>query len=1055
MKKLLYLFLFISSFTFAQTTVRMSATATGTNTYSALFNPNVAAFNSSTIYVIPFTNANSSGTITLDPDSGGPGAAVSIKGDDGNDLAVGAIKAGGTYQFKFNGTLLRMIGSSGAGSWPLTGTANFTGDVTIDNGVHNLLIGDITGPYSYWDIDGTGPVSLDNVKIDGVGDPAGSDFAYIAHRVEATENITAISVADVSGGTAGLTVVANGGNTSSATLSAIGSNASSIGAREDGQLLFRTNNVDRLTIDDDGSFDLGAGFTSGTSGQVFTSNGAGAAPTWQAPSGGGASISDVAFGSTWNGNTTDGASKNALYDKVVNLERVYNAEFYGALHDWRTVADANVTSGTATLTSATAAFTTGDTGKSIRVYGAGAAGVDLLTTITYVNATTVTLGTNASTTIATKVIEWATDDTNAIQLAINACNTGGGGEVWLPNGVYYIGGALDGTTNSQLVIPKTTSASTKTTIRIKGESVAQWANGPFAAQTMQTQGVVLKSQIAGSGTLPSVIGTDVNSYTTPIFQNLQIVTKSMNGTTHIAATMSGVIVPQCETKQVYDVIVVTESDPTESILPVAETYGMYLSIAGKTDHQSIYSNAVTSGYFYGFRIAEHDYWTRLTPMGNIHGVYIEGTVGHNVGMGSGAIENLWNVYGVSFSGGGKTVDLNINTERWPGIFATRWYDAVADIYFPTSQDVSGTVNINVEVAGGSDGIPIISGTNVGHLTIIDEKNKPSITTDDNTMYFSSAGDFQVTSTGSGNGGFTSGFKADATNSAGQSGFYATNNLGTAANNVWLGYGGSTNAVGNIMGQTRANKAFLVSNGTSNAGFMLGTMTADPLIIGTSDTPRLTIGSTGQMDAAVGANPFNITSSAQETFRVIGSNATTNSLYFQSSNTASQTAFYLDNNRGSYASYGGQLYGGATNAAGNMFGQSRADKYIIFADGASNAGMAIGTLTSDFFILGTNNTARMTLGATGSLALERTNTAGGTTGDRTINLMAGSVNFAGAATSLTVTNSLVSATSNIFVMIQTNDTTAVIKNVVPGAGSFVINMGTAPTAETRVAFWVTN
>jgi hypothetical protein len=33
-------------------------------------------------------------------------------------------------------------------------------------------------------------------------------------------------------------------------------------------------------------------------------------------SGGGANISDAAYGAGWNGNTTDGASKNALYDII-------------------------------------------------------------------------------------------------------------------------------------------------------------------------------------------------------------------------------------------------------------------------------------------------------------------------------------------------------------------------------------------------------------------------------------------------------------------------------------------------------------------------------------------------------------------------------------------------------------------------------------------------------------------------------------------------------------------------------------------------------------------
>jgi len=95
------------------------------------------------------------------------------------------------------------------------------------------------------------------------------------------------------------------------------------------------------------------------------------------------------------------------------------------------------------------------------------------------------------------------------------------------------------------------------------------------------------------------------------------------------------------------------------------------------------------------------------------------------------------------------------------------------------------------------------------------------------------------------------------------------------------------------------------------------------------------------------------------------------------------------------------------------------------------------------------------GVSGKMSFAATNTPGGTTGAQTINKPTGSVNFAAAATSLVVTNSLVSATSKVFAVVQTNDSTAVIKNVVCGAGSFTITLSAAATAETQVAFFVIN
>ena len=98
---------------------------------------------------------------------------------------------------------------------------------------------------------------------------------------------------------------------------------------------------------------------------------------------------------------------------------------------------------------------------------------------------------------------------------------------------------------------------------------------------------------------------------------------------------------------------------------------------------------------------------------------------------------------------------------------------------------------------------------------------------------------------------------------------------------------------------------------------------------------------------------------------------------------------------------------------------------------------------------------VTIDDIGKITMPSTVTPGATTGDQVINQPSGTVNFAAAATAITVTNSLVSATSIVLAVVRTNDSTAVIKNVVPGAGSFVITLNAAATAETSVGFVVFN
>lgn len=90
----------------------------------------------------------------------------------------------------------------------------------------------------------------------------------------------------------------------------------------------------------------------------------------------------------------------------------------------------------------------------------------------------------------------------------------------------------------------------------------------------------------------------------------------------------------------------------------------------------------------------------------------------------------------------------------------------------------------------------------------------------------------------------------------------------------------------------------------------------------------------------------------------------------------------------------------------------------------------------------------------SISLTKTITTPGTTGNQTINKSSGRVNFAIAATAITVTDSLIDANSIITAIPATNDATGRVISVVPGAGSFVINV-VAPTAEMAVAFRVTN
>jgi len=92
---------------------------------------------------------------------------------------------------------------------------------------------------------------------------------------------------------------------------------------------------------------------------------------------------------------------------------------------------------------------------------------------------------------------------------------------------------------------------------------------------------------------------------------------------------------------------------------------------------------------------------------------------------------------------------------------------------------------------------------------------------------------------------------------------------------------------------------------------------------------------------------------------------------------------------------------------------------------------------------------------GKIAMDATNTASGTTGAQTINKPSGFVNFAAAASTIVVTNSLVSTTSIVQVQVYGTDATATTAKVTLATGSFTITLNAAATAETKVSFIVIN
>ena len=111
-----------------QNGTKLSATASGTNTYTASLTPTLTAYASTQRFFINFTNANT-GAATLNLDSLG---AKSLVKNGGTALASGDIPAGAILLVAYDGTNMQILGNYSGGG-PPTGAVGGDGSGTYPN----------------------------------------------------------------------------------------------------------------------------------------------------------------------------------------------------------------------------------------------------------------------------------------------------------------------------------------------------------------------------------------------------------------------------------------------------------------------------------------------------------------------------------------------------------------------------------------------------------------------------------------------------------------------------------------------------------------------------------------------------------------------------------------------------------------------------------------------------------------------------------------------------------------------------------------------------------
>lgn len=107
-----------------------------------------------------------------------------------------------------------------------------------------------------------------------------------------------------------------------------------------------------------------------------------------------------------------------------------------------------------------------------------------------------------------------------------------------------------------------------------------------------------------------------------------------------------------------------------------------------------------------------------------------------------------------------------------------------------------------------------------------------------------------------------------------------------------------------------------------------------------------------------------------------------------------------------------------------------------------------------FLGSSYTTSGFSAGASGLISLDSADESG-TPGDATINKPLGRVAVAASASTVTVTNSLVLATSHVVPVVESVDATCIYPRVTPASGSFTITMDAACTANTTISFHIIN
>ncbi|MFD6113601.1 hypothetical protein ACFWG0_26310 [Streptomyces yangpuensis] len=387
---------------------------------------------------------------------------------------------------------------------------------------------------------------------------------------------------------------------------------------------------------------------------------------------------------------------------------VFDVTTYGAVGDVRTATDGAITSGTAILTCASGPFTAASNpvGKTVIVKGAAATGVTSLVTtiISRQSNTQVTLAANAATTVSGGLVIWGTDNTDAIQDAVDAAEAyladgNSYAQVYTPPQPFLIAGPLNNTKsgNGQIVFGVYPTSANKPVLEFRGEgdgaaAVRHWQQtvpqlagscwvsaGVYASTSAQTTNInadgnpaVLSGPNEGFGYGQSALFSNIM----PVIRNMAILTThSTFGLTYGAANLYGCANAHIENLGIgtLGTVASPSTDYTSpGTLGTGLSAGLLLPAPGNNDNVVAKNLSIGGGYTYACFVTEHAMIDRYMALYCWAGLVAVGTYASSVGsvhamkVLNASIEACTNelyIMGVGSNGIGPIIDIDqLSTE---------------------------------------------------------------------------------------------------------------------------------------------------------------------------------------------------------------------------------------------------------------------------------------------------------------------------------------------------------------------------------------------------------